>query len=93
MRFYPELGSLIRDKGKVVQELSNYTTKKNQIMLQALIYLIQLLKKDFITFKDEVDKLDYNKLVNVATSLNNLKTKVGNLDVGKSKIFRNKNIQ
>ena len=92
MRLYPELGSLIRDKGKVVQELSNYTTKKNQIMLQALIYLIQLLKKDFITFKDEVDKLDYNKLVNVATSLNNLKTKVGNLDVGKFKIFRNKNI-
>ena len=92
MRLYPELGSLIRDKGKVVQELSNYTTKKNQIMLQALIYLIQLLKKDFITFKDEVDKLDYNKLVNVATSLNNLKTKLGNLDVGKFKIFRNKNI-
>ena len=29
MRFYPELGSLIRDKGKVVQELSNYTTKKD----------------------------------------------------------------
>ena len=29
MRFYPELGSLIRDKGKVVQEFSNYTTKKN----------------------------------------------------------------
>ena len=26
-------------------------------------------------------------MVNVATSLNNLKTKVGNLDVGKFKIF------
>ena len=35
--------------------------------------------------KDEVDKLDINKLVNVPTSLNNLKTKVDDLDVGKLK--------
>ena len=33
-------------------------------------------KKDFIALKAEVDKLDINKLVNVPTSLNNLKTKV-----------------
>ena len=33
----------------------------------------------------EVDKLDINKLTNVATSLNNLKTKVDDLDVGKLK--------
>ena len=31
----------------------------------------------------EVDKLDINKLVNVPTSLNNSKTKVNDLDVGK----------
>ena len=35
--------------------------------------------------KAEVDKLDINKLVNVPTSLNNLKTKVDNLNVGKLK--------
>ena len=35
--------------------------------------------------KAEVDKLDGNKLVNVSTSLNNLKTKVDVLDVGKLK--------
>ena len=35
--------------------------------------------------KAEVDKLDINKLVNVPTSLNNLKTKVDDLDVGKLK--------
>ena len=35
--------------------------------------------------KAEVDKLDINKLVNVKTSLNNLKTKVDDLDVGKLK--------
>ena len=35
--------------------------------------------------KAEVDKLNINKLVNVPTSLNNLKTKVDDLDVGKIK--------
>ena len=35
--------------------------------------------------KTEGDKLDINKLVNVPTSLNNLKTKVDDLDVGKLK--------
>ena len=35
--------------------------------------------------KAEVDKLDINELVNVLTSLNNLKTKVDDLNAGKSK--------
>ena len=35
--------------------------------------------------KPEVDKLDINKLTNVPTSLNNLKTKVNDLDVGNLK--------
>ena len=35
--------------------------------------------------KAEVDKLDINKLVNVPTSLNNLKTKVDDLDIGELK--------
>ena len=35
--------------------------------------------------KAEVDKLGVNKLVNVTTSLNNLKTKLDNLDVDKLK--------
>ena len=35
--------------------------------------------------KAEVDKLYINKLVNVPTSLNNLKTKVDDLNVGKRK--------
>ena len=30
----------------------------------------------------EVDKLDINKLINVPTGFNNLKTKVDDLDVG-----------
>ena len=36
--------------------------------------------------KAEVDKLDINKLVNVPTSLNNLKTKVADLDVDLKKL-------
>ena len=35
--------------------------------------------------KAEVEKLDINKLLNVPTSLNNLKIKVDDLDVGKWK--------
>ena len=35
--------------------------------------------------KAEVDKLDINKLVNVPTSLNNLETKVNDLNVDKLK--------
>ena len=34
-----------------------------------------------MALKAEVDKLDINNLVNVPTSLNNLKTKVDDLDV------------
>ena len=33
-------------------------------------------------YKAEVEKLDTNKLANVPTSLNNLKTKVADLDIG-----------
>ena len=35
--------------------------------------------------KADIDKVDINKLVNVRTSLNNLKTKVDDLYVGKLK--------
>ena len=38
-----------------------------------------------MTLKDVVDKLGINKLVNVPTGLNNLETKVDDLDVGKLK--------
>ena len=42
-------------------------------------------KKDFIVWKAEVDKLDINKMVNVRTILNDLRTKVDDLDVGELK--------
>ena len=51
-------------------------------------------KKDFIPLKAEVNKTDITKMTNVPTSLNNLKTNVDNLDVGKLKTScRLKNIK
>ena len=44
-------------------------------------------KKNLIFYKIEVDKLDVNRLVNAPTTLNNLKTKVSNLYVGKLKML------
>ena len=42
-------------------------------------------KRDYIALKAEIDKTVINKLVTVPTGLNNLKTKVDNLNVGKLK--------
>ena len=44
MSYYPESDTHIRDKVKVVLELSQYATKKKYNMLQALIHLIYRLK-------------------------------------------------
>ena len=76
MSCYLEPGSHIRDKVKVVLDLSNYTGVDTSDLTA---------KKDFIGLKREIDKVDINKLANVATSLNNLKTKVDDVDVGKLK--------
>ena len=83
--YYPEPGSHIRDKLKVVLDLSNYATKKKLDYATGVDTSDLATKKDFITLKAEVDKLDINKLVNVPTTLNDLKTKVDDLDVGKLK--------
>ena len=40
-------------------------------------------KRDFIALKAEADKPYINKLVNILTGLNNLKTKVDDLDSNK----------
>ena len=69
MSYYPDPDSHIRDKVKVVLYLSNYPAKKELTILQNV----------------EVDKLDINELVNVSTDLNNIKTKVDDLDDDKLK--------
>ena len=80
MSYYPEPGSHITDKLKVVLDLSNYATKKKLDYATGVDTSDLATKKDFIALKAEVDKLDINKLVNVPTSSNNLKPKVDDLD-------------
>ena len=61
MSYYPKPESHIREKVKVVLDLSNYATKK------------------------ELEHAKDIKLTSVSTSLNNLKTKAYDLEVGKIK--------
>ena len=84
MSYYTEPNSHIKDKVKVVLELSNQATKTELNGDVSNLHLIQLLNF-FIALRAEVGKLDIKKLVNVPTSLNSVKTTVINLDTGKLK--------
>ena len=66
-------------------DLSNYATKREFDHATGVDISDLAAKKDCIALQAEVDILDINKLVNVPTSLNNLKAKVHDLDVGKLK--------
>ena len=83
MSYYLEPACHIRNKIKVVLDLSNYATKKELGHANGIDTSDLAAKKDFIALKAEADKLD----VDVPTSLNNLKTKVEDLDVGKLKLL------
>ena len=82
MSYYPEPESHIRDKVKVILDLSNYATKK-ELEHAAGIDTSDL--SDFIALKSDVEKIDIKKLTNAPTSLNNLEPKVDDLEVGKLK--------
>ena len=66
-------------------DLSNYATKKELGHATGIDTSDLAVKKDFCPLKAEVDKLGINKVVNVLTSLNNLKGKVDDLDADKLK--------
>ena len=84
MSYYPEPDSHITDKVKVLLNLSNYATKKELEHATGIDTSDLTAKKYLVALKAYVDKLDINK-TNVPTSLNNLKIKVDDLDVGKLK--------
>ena len=67
--------------------MSNYATKKEFSDATGAETPNLAAKSDFIALKAEFNKLDIDKLLNVPTSLNNLKTKVDDLDVGRLKTF------
>ena len=75
MSYYPEPDSHIKNKIKVELDLSNYAMKKELDHATGFDTFDLAAKKSFIALKDEVDKQDINRLVNVPTSLNNLKNK------------------
>ena len=52
-------------------------------MQQELIHLKELQKSDLVSLKDEVDKLDVDKLKSAPSNLSNLKSKVYKLDIEK----------
>ena len=85
MSYYLEPDDHIRDKVKVLLDLTNYATKKESHPAAGVGTSHLAAKEVFIALKAEVFKLDINKLANVPTSLNNLKTKAHDLDVGKLK--------
>ena len=76
MSYHPEPESHVRDKDKVVLDLSNHGTKKESGHSTGVYSPDLAAKKDFIALKAEVVKLDINKVTNDSTSLNNLKIKV-----------------
>ena len=63
--------------------MSNYATKKELEHVTGIRTSDLAANKYFTDLRAEVDKQDINKLTNVTTSSNNLKTKVDDLDVGK----------
>ena len=83
MSYHLKPDSHIRDKVKVVLDLSHYATKKGLDHATGVDTSDLVVKKDFIALKADVDNLYLVKLVNVGTSLNKLKTKVNDLDVSK----------
>ena len=70
MSYYLELDSYIRDKVKVVLDLSNYATKKELDHAKG-VDTSDLVPKNLIALKTGVEKLDINKILNVPNNLNN----------------------
>ena len=70
MSYYPEPNNYVRDKVRVVLDLSNYATKKKLDRAKG-VDTSDLPAKKIIALKVQVN---ITKLVNVLTSLNNLKT-------------------
>ena len=87
MSYYPEIDTHIKNKVKVVLNLTNYATNKKLGHASDVAMSDLAAKKLLIAMKAKVDKLAIHKLVNVTTSFNNLKIKVEDLDVGMGILF------
>ena len=82
--YYPEQKSL-QGRVKVELNLSSYATKGEN---ETGVDTSKVAEKvDLASLKPSVDKLDVDKLKNVATNLSNLKGKIDKLDVDKKYLF------
>ena len=80
-KYFPEPKSL--RQVEVALDLSNYATKtnfKNAVGIGTSSFAKNV---DLVSLKSDVDKLDIDKLKNVATNLSNLKSNVNGLDADK----------
>ena len=80
-KYFPEPKSL--GEVEVALDLSNYATKtnfKNAVGIGTSSFAKNV---DLVSLKSDVDKLDIDKLKNVATNLSNLKSNVNGLDADK----------
>ena len=76
MIYYSEPYSHIKDKVKVVLDLSNYATKKELNDASGVETSSLAAKRDFVKLKNQIS-------INASSGLNNLKTKADDLDVNK----------
>ena len=63
MSLYPEQDSHIRDKMKVVLDLSNYETKKELEHAAGIDTSNVAAKNEYLALKAEIDKRDVKKLL------------------------------
>ena len=73
--YYPEAETHIKDKVKVLLNLSNYATKKKLEHAVGVGTSNFAANKDFIALKVKIEKQDINKLVNAPTGFNDLQAK------------------
>ena len=82
MSYYQELQIHIREKVKVLLDMSNYATKNlNDGTSVGISNLVA--KRHFNALKAEFENLSMNILVNIPTEWNNFKEKVNCLDADK----------
>ena len=84
---FEQLNSHIRDKVLPYLTCGIMLLKKKKKGASGVDTSNLAVKRDFIALKAEIDKLDITKLVNIPTALNNLKTKIDDLDFHKLKTF------
>ena len=85
MSYFTESESQMGEQMKVVLDLANYATKKQLNDAPDVDTSNLAAKGDFVALETKIYKLKINKLVDSSTSLQNLKTKVDDLDVGNLK--------